>query len=52
MWGGYEKDAANMVSGGLHCMIDGRTVSNEERLTVHSSVIVPTLMYRSKSWIW
>lgn len=56
--GRYDEDikrrvnAANRVSGALHCMMASRTVSKEARLAVHNSVFVPTLMYGSESWVW
>jgi hypothetical protein len=41
--------AGNMVNGSLHSFMGSRVVSKKAQLAVNNRVLLPTLMYGSKS---
>ncbi|CAG4947225.1 unnamed protein product [Parnassius apollo] len=56
--GRYDKDierrvnAGNRVNGALHSIVKNQNVSKKARMVIHNTVLVPTLMYGSESWVW
>ncbi len=40
------------VVGSLGCIMNGRSVSIEVKRALKNTVIVPTLIYASKTWAW
>ena len=43
--------AGNKVNGALAALVRLRNVSTAARLAVHNTVLVPTLLYGSETWI-
>ncbi|KAM3959351.1 LOW QUALITY PROTEIN: uncharacterized protein ACR2FA_006652 [Aphomia sociella] len=42
----------NAVNGAVHYFLCSQNVFKKARLAVHNSVLIPTLMYGSESWVW
>jgi hypothetical protein len=45
-------NAGNLVNGALHAFMGSSVVSQKAQLAVYNGVLLPTLMYESKSWVW
>ncbi len=43
---------ARKVTGCLGCLMRERTVSKEVKKALRDSVIVPTVVYASETWVW
>jgi hypothetical protein len=45
-------NSGNIVNGALHDFMGSRVVSKKAQRSVHSGVLLPTLIYGSESWVW
>ncbi|GBP06012.1 hypothetical protein EVAR_3262_1 [Eumeta japonica] len=45
-------NAGNKVNGTLLAIMNSKSVSGQACLAIHNGILMPTLMYGSKSWVW
>ncbi|GBP49869.1 Protein YIF1B-B [Eumeta japonica] len=45
-------NVGNEMNGALLAIKNSKTVSQQSRLAIHNGVLIPTLMYGGKSWLW
>lgn len=43
--------AGNQINGTLHTFLS-QNITQKARQAVHKSILVPTLMYGSETWVW